>query len=278
MICEPMPTDAKPKVIRCAGAPPASLLQSPEFPMGGTVGVGALREMGRWSGVVGRVGDKVLVRGQVLATVIDRAAGAVPEAFFDIDGPTTPAGIAAANVRTMATQTTATPVKLRVRKAKFPNAAVLIDSDSFLVVDGGTEIEVAVMAPFTWVAIPPLSGAEPPVEEGLYVNVAFTVCPLACCCPTLPGTLTWYHSAPADGQLIVRPNRARRLQVWGPVPAGTVWRAHTDSLGSGIDVQLGDQQLNGGFTNTDLLPASVAALELFAGGGAGPMSWHWEIL
>jgi hypothetical protein len=274
-VCEPYPTAAKPMLARCAGVPPASLLQSPQFPMGGTVGLGSLIVIQRWQGIVGAPGDKVMVSGQVLARVIDRAAGPTPAAVFELDGPSTAAGVSITDA-TVGLQTAAVPVKLRIRKCKVPDGGVLIDSDSHIVMDGGTELEVAVMAPFGWVAIPPLSNAPPPVEDGLYVNVNVTVCPLRCCWPPT-GTLTWYDTTPVDGDVIVRPNRARRLQVWGPVPAGTVWRGHTDSQLSGIDQQLGDQQLNGGFTNTDLWPGAAAAFELVSGGGAGAISWRWEI-
>lgn len=242
--------------------------------MGGTVGLGPLVEVGRWAGLVGEPGDKWLVKGNVLARVIDRAAGPVPPAFFDIDAQAGAAGVSATDP-TIGLQTNAVPVKLRVRKSKVPNSGVIIDSDSHVVMDGGTVIEVSVMAPTGWVQIPPLAPTAPPVEFGLYVNVAVTVCPCRCGLPA-PGVLTWYASELADETLIIRPNRASRWQVWGPTPGGSVWRAHSDAQGSGIDVPMGEQQLDGTSTNTDLWAGAAAAFELVAGGGA-PFRWVWSI-
>jgi hypothetical protein len=267
--CEAVLPSAHPKVVRVVGVQPDSLLQSPTWPQGGTTDVpaGPLIRMDGWTGrVPGAAGSKAVIRGRVLASLIDRAAGSVPSAFFELD---------AAPGDGQAQQLAALPVKLRVKVCGQPGDYMLVDSDSWVVVDAGAALQVDVMAPTGWVLLPAPPDTVPD-ESALYVNVQLTACPCSCGWPP-PGRLTWYDTTPIDGDVVVRPARATRVQVWAPVPAGTTWQAWSGDPALAGSIALGGQQTNGGFVNTDMWPGAASHLVLVSGGGAGPIHWVWQI-
>jgi hypothetical protein len=271
LLCQSVPSPARPKLVRCVGAQPASLLQQPAFPAGGTVGLGPLVRLDGWQGTVDDCpSGRALVWGRAFARIFDRAGGEIPPVFMDAEGPIGTVGTWTG----VAHQFGAVPVKLRIRRCKVPTDFALIDCDSRLVVDAGDSIAVDVMAPTGWALLPPNAQSNVPAGPALYVEVQFTVCPLDCYSPP-EGRLTWYHTAPVDGQMLVRPPRARSWQSWHPTPAGVVYQAFLGDPAMGA-AAIGTQQINGGFVNTDMR-AGAPMYQLQFGGGAGAMSWVWAI-
>lgn len=253
--------DSFPFVVRTFGLVPDDLLQSPAFPEGGTLTT-AMRSIARSPEFTpGKPGESWILRGHVQVVAVN---------IIDPDDPVTWAVIGDA-----ASQFTEAAVKLRVLRCKFPGAT-LIDSDRALVVEGGQPLEVQAWVPDAW----RLYG-EPPAFEtpgvAHLVDLRMTLCRCDCA-PPAAAQLTWWSTVD-DGDAIVRPRRATRLQLLTPATAGLQaawWDGVPNAPGS---VQLSpDFAINGGFVNTDAIPAGASHLEIANGAAGGVLAmFAWTI-
>lgn len=189
---------------------------------------------------LGDRGDKVLIQGHVLTQYIDTQAFPIlrPDFTEDHSGA-------------------AMPVKLRVRRCKFPGWTY-VDSDQSIIMDGGEALEVQIVAPISWVVLP---SEVPPVELPAtlqYVDVRVRACVLHCC-PPRRSTLTWYGQPITAGRDFDRPRRATELWIAGSVggaPGLTVW--HWESQTPGFVG--GAFNVNGSFVNGIIFPGSLETL------------------
>ncbi len=192
---------------------------------------------------LGERGDKVLIQGHVLSQIVNvQASGPLPRPDFseDLIG-------------------SALPVKLRVRRCKFPGW-VYIDADRSILMDGGEELEIQVVAPQSWVVLPaPDSPAETPVDLQV-VDIKIRAC--VACCPDPPRSyLTTYDSLLQAPGYHARPRRATELFIAtgaAGVPANSSW--HWESQGGGWAG--GNFLINGAVVNQPIYPGAAEVLVL----------------
>ena len=248
----PTAIDSFPFVVRTFGLVPQSLLQTPAFPQGGD-GLFPMQAVARSDAFVpGRPGETWIVRGHAQVVVVE---------IIDPDDPVTWSVIGDA-----ASQFTEASVKLRIFRCKFPGS-IMIDSDRALVVEGGQPLEVQAWAPESWRPYGQAPNFEVPGFAHM-LDLRVTLCRCDCA-PPAAANLTWWGLV-ADGDSVLRPRRATRLQLLGPATAG-VQVAWWD----GLPNVLGSQQLspdfaiNGGFVNTDVIPGAASHLEIVNGAAGG---------
>lgn len=260
-VCEQCPSDRHPFTALLAGIPPtARMLQSPAFPRGEADGV-ALRVLASYVGPLGCPGEKWLISGHLQSR------------FVAIGG----AGVAPLPMQVIGNdedQSAAFPVKLRIKRCGWPGE-VIIDSDRTLVVDGTDEIEIEVIAPSTWLLVPSTATVEVP-NTFQYVNLYVTACECECGQPP-PSWLTWWANL-TDLDAVVRPRRARRVQISTPNPGGATFQWWNGNPATTNAQPLGTFQVNGGFVNTDSIPGAASHLQVTAGAGvATPFMFAWEV-
>lgn len=262
-ICQPRVTvDCLPFTSRVVGIPPTVReLQSTANPLGEADGI-RLNPISRWTGQIGCAGEQWIIRGHVqmvFSLVAGAGAGAITPRVIGDDEQ----GSCAA------------PVKLRYQRCKFPGWTI-IDADSVLVVPGGEDIEIDVLVPSTWLLLPTTQTVELP-NTFQFVDVRVTACRCDCGLPP-PGFLGWWNNAMVDLDTVVRPRRARRLQISTPNPGGATFAWWNGNPLTPNAILLGTFQINGGFVNTDLIPGSASHLQLTGGAGvAAPFRFVWEI-
>lgn len=253
-----------PMNVRVAGVPPTDrLLQSPDFPQGEASG-SPWQLAAAWEGPVpGCPGDKVEIGGHVRSLIVEQPV--------DLPNVLAPIVIDDASEE----QFSALPVKLRMTRCRF-GGWTIIDSDCSLVFDAGENIRVEAMMPASWFIIPS-TVVIGEVALYQYVTLAVRVCPLKCC--TLPSAnLSYFATLTDETGVVVRPRRARALQIFGPPgTGGSQWRWwNGDPAGGGNP--LGEFTVNGGFVSAIIMPGAASHLQLITGGGLGAAFYFvWSV-
>lgn len=210
---------------------------------------------------IGRACDNVLVSGKVLADSFNLQAQApIGIVTFDEDA-----------------SSSAIEVKIRVQRCNHPGW-VYIDADSHVVMPGGDDLEIQVIAPQFWLAVPTEQDPfpfEPPVTIHR-VEVRLRACLLPC--GERPrGRLTWFGSLLDGAAPMLRPPRATELFISGGVagtPANTSW--FWQDLG-GLAFIGGAFTVNGTFVNALVYPGAGEQLVHVPAGVAHAVKLVWTI-
>jgi hypothetical protein len=206
---------------------------------------------------LGSRGDKVLIQGHVLQQIVNVQSAPFPRPDFseDLIG-------------------SALPVKLRVRRCKFPGW-VYIDADQHVLMDGGEDLEVQIVAPQSWLTLPnpdvPAGGDLP--ADYVVVDVKVRACVLHCC-PPRRSTLTLYSNNQQQATAMARPRRATELWIASGVaaPGNSSW--HWEDL-SGTFVG-GFFFVNGAVVNQPAFPGAGEVLVMDSAATSTFLVWRIE--
>ncbi len=165
------------------------------------------------------------------------------------------------------------PIKLRVRRCKWPGW-VYIDADASVLMDGGEDLQVQIVAPQSWVALPSdVAGTELPADY-MAVDVKIRACVLSCC-PPRRSSLTWYAMALDAGATMTRPRRATELWIatgQGGAPVVSTWH-FADRQNAFIG---GNFSINPAFVNGIIFPGAAERIVLDSPGVDPIMVWRIE--
>jgi hypothetical protein len=238
-------------------APTARNLQSPAFPEGESDGSGMV-PIASWRGALeGPPGSFHWINGHVRSTIVE-----VLPILPLPDPPTVPDDASCCM-----------PLKLRYQRCGFPGWTI-VDSDSGLCVLSNCECEVQIIAPPTWIVLP----SDFQVGEGFLWQLAevwATACPLPIG-HTRGSRLTWFGNL-ADDDILVRPRRAKTVQIFGPNAGGARFELSNGDPSSVGSVPTGEFGVNGGFVNAPAMLGSATHLSIVGGGAVGPIQYSWEI-